>query len=179
MARECSVAASASAAALLNLLNNLITPILFPAGGAVAVHLQLVAFDVIMVDSGQLLLQQIQGRFLELLDLAAAQAEEMVVVGVAVDMLVVPVAVAEIDFPDEAAIDQQRQGPIDGGLGDLGALAFELQIKLIYVKVAVDREDLPENLLALRGAPQPPSSNIILKYLEFGFHDFNGNVIEN
>ena len=103
----------------------------------------------------------------------------MVVFVVAVNMLVMPVAVAEIHFPDQAAVDKQRQGPVDGGLGDLGALALEQQIKLIHVKVAMHREDFPENLLALRRAPQAPLADIILKNLNFGRHLGNHDVIEN
>ena len=48
-----------------------------------------------------------------------------------------------------------NQGAAGGGLRNLGALALELQIELIHVEVAMHREDLPENLLTLRGAPQP------------------------
>lgn len=150
-----------------------------PASGAVAVHLQLVALDLIMVSLGQLLLQVLQGRFLKLLDLAATQAAQMIMQGLAVNVLVMPVAVAKIDFPDEAAIHEQGQRPVDGGLGDLGALALKQQIEFVHVKVAVPGKDLAENLFALGSAPQPPPADIILKDLEFGIHGPNRNVIEN
>jgi hypothetical protein len=89
---------------------------------------------------------------------------------VAINMLVVPVAFKKIHLPDEAAIHEEGQGPVNRGLGDLGAFALEQQIKLIHIKMAVPGEDLPQNLLALRGAPQPPLLDIFLKYLKFGFH---------
>ena len=97
----------------------------------------------------------------------------------AVNMLVVPVPLGEIHLPDEAAIQKEGQGAVNGGLGDLGALALEQQIKLIHIKMAVPGENFPQNLLALRGAPQPPLPDIFLKYLEFGFHRFLGDEIEN
>jgi len=78
----------------------------FPASGAIAVHLQLVAFDAIAVFPGQVFLQPPEVGHLELQDLAATQAPEVAVVGVAVDVLIVPVAVAEVHFPHQAAIDE-------------------------------------------------------------------------
>ena len=137
------------------------------------------AFDLIVVFAGQLFLQELQSRLLEFLDFPATQAAEMIMVGVAVNMLVMPVAVAEIHFPDQAAIDEERQSPVDGGLGDLGALALELQIEPVYIKVAVNLEDFPENFLALRRAPQSPLAKIILEDLEFGGHNLQCDVIEN
>ena len=89
---------------------------------------------------------------------------------VAVNMLVVPMAIGEIHLPDKTAIHEEGQGPVNGGLGDLGAIALEQQIQLIHIKMAVPGKNFPQNLLALRGAPQPPLPDILLKYLEFGFH---------
>jgi len=107
----------------------------------------------------------LQGRVFELQDLPAAQAAQVIVVGVAVNMLVMPVALAEVHLPDQAAIDEQGQGPVNGGLGDLDPLLPELQIKAVHVEMPVNFEDLPENPFPLRRAAQLPAADIILKYL--------------
>jgi hypothetical protein len=65
------------------------------------------AFDLVAVFLAQPLLQELQPRLFELLNLSATQAAKMAVVGMAVNMLVMPVAVAEIHFPDETAFDEQ------------------------------------------------------------------------
>jgi hypothetical protein len=90
--------------------------------------------------------------------------------GVAVDMLVMPVALAEVHFPDQAAVNEQGQSPVNGGLGNLDPLLPELQIEAVHVEMPVDFEDLLENPLPLGSAPQFPAANIILKYLQFRFH---------
>jgi hypothetical protein len=133
-------------------------------------HLQLVAFDLVIISFGQLFFQELQAGLLKLLDFAAAQAAEMIMMVVAVNMFVVPVSFKKIHLTDEAAIHKEGQRPVNGGLGDLGAFALEQQIKLIHVKMAVPGKNFPQNLLALGGAPQAPLPDIFLKYLEFGFH---------
>jgi hypothetical protein len=94
----------------------------------------------------------------------------VVVVGVAVDVLVMPVALAEVHLPDQAAVNEQGQSPVNGGLGNLDAFLPELEIEAVHVEMPVDLENLLENPLPLGCAPQFPTANIILKYLQLRFH---------
>ena len=82
-------------------------------------HLQLVAFNAIAVFPGQVRFQKSQARLHELQYLAAPQTPEVTVLGVPVNVLIVPMAVAEIHLPDQTAVNEQRQGAVDGGLGHL------------------------------------------------------------
>jgi hypothetical protein len=136
-----------------------------PACGTKTLHLQMVSLDMITVFPGQLLFQAMEEQVLELQDFPAAQTPQMVVVRVAVDVLVMPVAVAEIHLPNQPAVNEQGQSPVDGGLGDLDPFLFELQIKAVHVEVAVNLKDLLENALPLWSAAQFPVADIILKYL--------------
>ena len=51
-------------------------------------------------------------------DPAAAQTSEVAMMRVAIDLLIVKVAVLEIDLLDQSAVDEKGDGPIEGGLGD-------------------------------------------------------------
>jgi hypothetical protein len=140
------------------------------AGGAKPVHLQLVALDPIMVFSGQQFFQAIQARFLELQNLPAAQAPEVAVLGVAVDGLVVPVAIGKVHLPDQAAIDEQGDGPVDGGPGDLDPPMAESEVEFVHIEVGPNLENFLEDPLSLRCAPQSPLADVFLENLDLWFH---------
>jgi hypothetical protein len=90
--------------------------------------------------------------------------------GVAVNVFIVPVSVAEVHLPDQAAVDEQRQDAINGGLGDLGALVPEAQVEFVHVKVPMNLKNLAQYFFPLRGAAQAPLANIFPEYLNFRFH---------
>jgi hypothetical protein len=92
------------------------------------------------------------------------------VVGVAVNVLIMPVAVAEIHLPDQAAVNEQRQGAVNGGLGYLGSLVPELQVEFVHIEMPVDCKNLSEYLFPFRGAPETALAEIIPEYLDFRFH---------
>jgi hypothetical protein len=121
------------------------------------------SLDPIIIGPGQVLLQELQKGLLKLHHLAAAQAPEMGMLRMAVDMLVMPVAVGEIHFPDEAAFPKQGQDPVNGGPGDLDPFLPELQVELVHIEVAVNLKDLLEHPLPLRGAPESPPADKFLK----------------
>jgi hypothetical protein len=87
----------------------------------------------------------------------------MIVITVAINVLIVPMAVTVIHFPDQAAVQEQAQGPVDGGFGYFDTFAPETQVELIHVKMLVDCKDFLEDDLPLRRAPETPSADIILK----------------
>jgi hypothetical protein len=76
-------------------------------------------------------------------------------------MFIVPMAVTKIYFPDQAAVDKQGQGPVNGGLGNLDPLLAQPEIKFIHIKMLMIFKDLPENHLPLRGSPETPLSDIL------------------
>ena len=51
-------------------------------------------------------------------DPAAADTTEVAVMFMAIDVLVVQMAVLEIDLFDQSAVDKKGDGPVKGGLGD-------------------------------------------------------------
>jgi hypothetical protein len=94
----------------------------------------------------------------------------MAVVTMAVNVFIMPMPVAEIHFPDEAAVDEQGNSPVDGGLGNLGALLLQLQVEAVHVKVLMNLKNFLEDQLPLRRPPQPPLANIIMENLKLGLH---------
>jgi len=124
-----------------------------------------VPLDPVAVFPGQLLFQAMEEQVFKLLDLPAAQAPQVIVVGVAVNVLVMPVAFAKVHLPDQAAVNEQGESPVDGGLRDLDPFLLEPEIEAVHVEVAVNLEDLLENPLSLRSAAQFAVADIILKYL--------------
>ena len=51
-------------------------------------------------------------------DPAAADASEVAVMFVTVDVFIVEVPVLEIDLLDQSAVDEEGDSPVQGGLGD-------------------------------------------------------------
>jgi hypothetical protein len=133
-------------------------------------HLQLVAFNTIAVFPGQVFLQKLQPRLLELQDLAAPHAPQVAVVGVPVNVLIVPVAVVEIHLPDQTAVNEQRQGAVNGGLGYLRAFVPEPPVEFLHIEMSVNLKNLSEYLFPFRGAPQMASAEIFPEHLDFRFH---------
>src|SRR4051794_27714159 len=72
----------------------------------------------------------------------AGGADEMIVMGVAADVLVVVVLLAEVDAAHETRLHQQLQRSIHGSPRDLHALLLHLEEQLVGLEVVVRREDL-------------------------------------
>ena len=77
----------------------------------------------------------------ELDDVTAVDADEVVVVVAVVGRLVARGAVAEAARLGQAAIDEELQGPVDGGLADVGVLGPDRGVELVDVRVARVREE--------------------------------------
>ena len=106
----------------------------------------------------------------ELNDSAAADTSEVAVMFVAIDLLVMEVAVLEIDLLNQSTIDEKRDGPVEGGLGDPLFLVPQPQKELIDIEVIVDRENLIDNHLPFRCIAESLFLNVFAKFLD-SVHD--------
>jgi hypothetical protein len=110
-------------------------------------------------------------------DSAAVDTTKVAVMLVTIDVLVVKVAVLEIDLLNQSAIYKEGDGPVEGGLGDSLLFVPQPQKELIHVEVIMDREDLINDCLPFRSVAKPFFLDIFAKFL-YGFHDLT-IIIEN
>ena len=89
---------------------------------------------------------------------------------VAIDVLIVEMAVLEIDLFNQSTVDEEGDGPVQGGLGDCFSFIPQTQIEVVHVEVIVDGKDLINDRLPLRGIAQPLFPDIFPKLLD-GIHD--------
>src|SRR5207248_8412104 len=82
---------------------------------------------------------------------AAGGADEVIVMGVAADVLVVIVVLAEVDTADHARLHQELESAVDGGAGDLEAFLLHLEEELVGFEVVMGGEDLAQEGGALAG----------------------------
>jgi len=78
--------------------------------------------------------------------------------------------VLEIDLLNQSAVDEERDGPVEGGLGDPLLLVPQPQEELIHIEVIVDREDLIDNRLPFRRVAEPLFLDVFAKLFD-GIHD--------
>jgi len=103
-------------------------------------------------------------------DPAAAHASEVTVLFLAIDVFIVEMPVLEIDLLNQSAVDEERDGPVEGGLGDPLLLVPQPQEELIHIEVIVDREDLIDNRLPFRRVAEPLFLDVFAKLFD-GIHD--------
>jgi hypothetical protein len=103
-------------------------------------------------------------------DPSAADTSEVTVMFVAIDVLIVEMAVLEIDLFNQSAVDEEGYGPVQGGLGDPFFLVPQSQKELIHVEVIVDSEDLINDRLPFRRVAEPLFLDVFSKLLD-GIHD--------
>jgi hypothetical protein len=103
-------------------------------------------------------------------DPSAAHASEVTVMFVAIDVFIVEMPVLEIDLLNQSAVDEERDGPVEGGLGDPLLLVPQPQEELIHIEVIVDREDLIDNRLPFRRVAEPLFLDVFAKLFD-GIHD--------
>jgi hypothetical protein len=84
-------------------------------------------------------------------DTAAGGADEMVVMGVAADVLVVVVVFAEVDATDQSGFHEEFEAAVDGGARDLDALLLHLEEELVGLEVVMGGKDLANEGGALGG----------------------------
>jgi hypothetical protein len=103
-------------------------------------------------------------------DPAAADTSEVAVMFVAIDVLIVEMAVLEIDFLNQSAVDEEGDSPVEGGLGDSFLLVSQPQKEFIHVEVIVDGKDFLNDRLSLRGVSHPLFLDVFPELLD-GIHD--------
>jgi len=97
------------AVVLLALMGLALLPL--PVLLVVAVVLEVMAFREVVNHSLQVLL-------IELQHLAAADADHVLVVAAAEDVLIVEVLITEVELAHKAGVNEQFEGPVDRGDGD-------------------------------------------------------------
>lgn len=103
-------------------------------------------------------------------DPAAADTSEVAVMLVAIDVFVVEVAILEIDFLNQTTVNEERNGPVEGGLGDPLVLVSQTHKEFIDVEVIVDGEDFLDDRFPLRGVSHPLFLDVFPKFL-YGVHN--------
>lgn len=105
-------------------------------------------------------------------NLAAIDADEVVVVGVGDEVRVVGgLAVAEFDFVDEAGFHEEAEGAVNGGAGGLGAGGAETVEEFVGGEVFVGGEDDFEDFIALGSLAQSLfADEIIQSVADSGVH---------
>jgi hypothetical protein len=99
-------------------------------------------------------------------DSAAVDTSEVAMMFVAIDTLIVEMAVLEIDLFNQTAVNEEGDGPVEGGLGNPLLLVSQPQEEFIDVEVIVDGEDFLNDRLPLRGVSHPLFLNIFPKFLD-------------
>jgi hypothetical protein len=103
-------------------------------------------------------------------DSAAADTSEVAVMFVAIDLLVMEVAVLEINLLNQSTVDKEGDCPIQGGLGDPLLLVPQPQEELIDIEVIADREDFIDNRFPFRCIAEALFLNVFAKFLD-SVHD--------
>ena len=105
--------------------------------------------------AGDAVVEDVDAAVLELDDLAAVDADEMVVGGVVEEVGVVGgLAVAEVDFLEEAGLGEEAEGAVEGGAGAAGLLAAEAVPEFVGGEVLIGGEDGLHEGLALGSVAQ-------------------------
>src|SRR5438067_5129823 len=112
----------------------------------------------------------------ELDDRSAGGADEVVVVGVAFDVLVVVVVLAEVDAADHAGLHEELEGAVAGGAGDLDRLLLHLEEQLVGLEVVVGGEDLADEGDALAGEAKALGPEEVLEAVDFALDGRHGRI---
>lgn len=124
------------------------------AVAAVALYLQGVRYPAETPFPAKFFLDRLQSRREHLHHRAALQTDQMIVVSVTKGMLIVGVLVVFFDLLDEAAFDEEGEGPVNGGLRHLDILSPHTFEEFCRGKMTVKGEDLVEDSLPFPGELQ-------------------------
>jgi hypothetical protein len=125
----------------------------------------LVALQLEAVLRGHFFLQVLDARLLELGDLAALHANQVVVVVRVVGQLVAREAVAEAALEGHAALGEQLQGAVHGGVAHPSVLAAHLREQLFDAHVVGGLEERLDDELSLVGRAQALLRHVRLQEL--------------
>jgi hypothetical protein len=100
----------------------------------------------------------------------AFDTDQVIVMAVAESVFIVSMIRPKLDFPDQSAFDQQRQGSIDRGSRELSPGAFKSHDQLIRLEMVASRHHLFQNQPSLWSQLQTLETEILLKHLFLGSH---------
>lgn len=81
---------------------------------------------------------------------AAADAPEVAVMFMTIDMFIMEVAILEEDLFDQSTFDEERDDSVNRSLGNDLFLVSHAEKKLIHIEVIMDRKDLLNDHLPFR-----------------------------
>lgn len=137
----------------------------------VAVDLEPVADHPETIAAAKALLHFLNGVLCEFYYFSTIYTAKMAVVLMAIYVFIMSVAGLEVCFLDEAAFEEQGDGPVDGGLGNLVILPSEPLVEFIHVEMIMNGKDHPDYFLSLGGIPQSFSVDEFPEDIDFVVHD--------
>src|SRR5262245_4326883 len=141
------------------------------AFGADAVQLHAVAAHHEAEEAGDALLQLLELLAVELDDLAAALADDVVVVLLLrLGGLVARLAVVEMPLVRQATLLQQLERPVDGGVADARVHLLDGGVQLLDREVLSGPEEHLRDVVALRGRFEAPLAQRLLEEPHAGAH---------
>src|SRR5216684_2339933 len=123
---------------------------------AEAVQLQLVPRHLEAVVAGDHVLQLLDALVLELDDLVAAGADQVVVVMPADGGLVARLPVVEVARAGQARVGEDLHGPVDRGRADVLVARLHLAEQLVHAEVPAGGEEGVDDQVPLPGGLEPP-----------------------
>ena len=143
----------------------------FEAAGAVATEFVAVGFDAHALHlgaeaeaAGDAVVEEGDVFVFELDDAVAVDADEVIVLGFVEEIgVVVGLFAAEVDVAEEAALDHEGEGAVNGGAGDGAVDAADAVEEFFGVEVLVRGEDGVDDDFALASAAQAFAGKVIVE----------------
>ena len=125
-----------------------------------------------VVAAGQPLLEALDLGVHDLKDLPAPDADQMVVVVVAEEVLVPGHAVLEGHLAAESALAEEPQGPVDGGESQRGMGPADLPVQLVGGEVVLGPQEGLQDDAPGPAVPEPPRGEVVVQDAGLGglFH---------
>jgi hypothetical protein len=95
----------------------------------------------------------------------------MTVVLMTINMLIMEMAILEIDLFDQAAFNEEGNGSVNRGLRDPLLLVSQTDKKAISIEMVMSRKDLFDDQFSLRRVPKALFSDVFPKFLNFIHND--------
>lgn len=122
---------------------------------AVTVDLETVSHDGKAVLQRHLFLEGFDAVVGKLLDGAASQTDEMIVMLSGNQWLITGLSIAEIDLPGYPRLGEELEGTVDRSITDGGVPLPDLPVELLHTQMAPRREEELEYLVPLAGRLEP------------------------
>ncbi len=107
---------------------------------------------------------------------SAADAPDVTVMFMSIDMFIVEVAILEKDLFDQSTLDEQGNSSVNRSLGNDLLLVSHAQKKPIYIEVIMSRKNLLNDHLPFRRVPKPSFLDITPEFSNL-IHDLANPII--